>query len=150
MNGDPRDKPLLASRRVLWALIALTYVLTTAAGIAVLGYPPRTYVGTASVLTIAWGVILMGASGVAALGVLARRRFGYVLEWAACYLIAVGLAVYAGLSWWASVDSLGSIPRAFIITAGVTAALARGTYLALEDYTARRAAIARQGGEADE
>lgn len=142
--------PVLASRRVLWALIALTYVFTTTAGIAVLGYPPRTYVGTASVLTIAWGVILMGASGVAAFGVLARRRIGYVLEWAACYMIAVGLAIYSGLSWWASVDSLGSIPRALIITAGVTAALARGTYLALEDYTARRAAIARQGGEADE
>ena len=100
-------------------------------------------------LTFAWGVILMGSSGIAALGVLARRRFGYVLEWAACYLIAVGFAIYSGLSWWVAADSLGSLPRALIITAGVTAALARGTYLALEDYTARRAAIARQDGEAD-
>lgn len=149
MNSNPREVPVLASRRVLWALIAVTYVLVTAAGVAVLAYPPRSYAGTASLIAVAWGVLLMGASGVAAIGVLCRRRFGYVIEWAACYVIAVGFGLYAGLSWWTVDDGLGNLPRALIITAGVTAAFARGTYLALEDYTARRAAIVRQDGEAD-
>lgn len=149
VNINPRGVPVLASRRLLWTLIAVTYMLVTAAGVAVLAYPPRTYVGTASVITVAWGVLLMGASGVAALGVLGRRRFGYVIEWAACYMIAVGFALYAGLSWWSALDGLGNLPRALIITAGVTAAFARGTYLALEDFTARRAAIVRKDGAAD-
>lgn len=150
MPSTPHPVPLLASRRVLWTLIAATYLLATAAGVAVLAYPPRTYVGGASIVTIAWGVILMLSAGAAAVGVLGRRRLGYVIEWAACYVIAVGFALYAGLSWVAVPDGLGSLPRALIITGCITAALARGTWLALEDWTARRAAIARRDGEAYE
>lgn len=151
MNGsDPHATPVLASRRVLWALIAVTYLCATAGGVAVLGYPPRSYVGGLAVLTFAWGIILTGSAGAAAVGVIARHRLGYVLEWAACYVLAIGFVIYGVLSWWTVPDSLGNMPRAFIITGCVTAALARGTFLALEDWTARQAALARRKGVANE
>lgn len=149
MNGDPRAVPILASRRALWALIACTYVCATLAGVAVLATPPRSYIGAAGVVTVAWGVVLVMSGGAAAVGALARHRFGYVLEWAACYVLAVGFVLYAGLSWWTVPGAFGNLPRAFIITGCVTAALARGTHLALEDWTARRAVIARREGDGD-
>lgn len=139
--------PLLVSRRLLTALIAWCYVWGTVAGIAVLVYPPRTYIGSDLIITIVWGTLLLAACAVAVLGVVVRR---YVLEWAACYAMAVGIALYAYLSWAAVPGSIGSIPRASILTGLIGVPLARGTFIAIEDYMARTARIARQGGHVGE
>lgn len=135
--------PLLVSRRLLTAFITWCYLWGTVAGIAVLTYPPRTYIGTDLIITVAWGVILLASSTIAVIGVLTRR---YALEWAACYAIAAGIALYAYLSWGSVPGSLGSIPRAAILTGVIGVPLARGTSLAIEDYMARTAKIARRGG----
>lgn len=133
--------PFLASLRLLRALTLAVYLLASGGGVAVLAYPPRTYVGSDYAVTIAWGAVLAVGGLIAAAGVVSRR---YFLEWGACYVLAAGLTLYSWLSWEAAADSLGSVPRAFLITAGVTAALARGTAIAIDDWRARRAAIATQ------
>lgn len=131
--------PVLASARLLRALTAATYIGVTAAGAAVLHYPPVTYVGTAYAATIMWGVVLLVFGAAAALGALVDRL--RVLEWAACYMIAGGLVLYAVMSWVTVADSLGSMPRAWLLVAGIAAALARGTQLAIENWQARQAAL---------
>jgi hypothetical protein len=146
MTG-PVGGPVLASRRLLWGLIAATYLLTTAGGLAVVVSVVGDVVPDGVALVANAGGAVVGlSSGAAVVGVLARRRFGYVLEWAACYSLAAGLGVHASLAWWVLVVYGGGPGSALLLTAGVTAALARGTFLALEDWAARRAVLVLRSG----
>lgn len=131
---------MLASHRLVRVGIAVTYVLTAAAGAAVLNYPPKSYAGLSAMVALLWGALLLGPALASAAGVILRR---HVLEWAPLYLIAAGLFIYAVLSWWQVPASLGSMPRAFLIAAGMTTAITRATYLATVDLEARRPAMIR-------
>lgn len=131
---------MLASPRLTRLLIAVTYLVVIAAGASVLHYPPRSYAPVGDLLTATWGVLCLLPALVSLVGVIMRR---HVLEWAPLYLLAAGLTIYAALSWWQVPESLGSMPRAWLIVGGVTATLARATWLATQDLEARRAAIAR-------
>ena len=59
-----------------------------------------------------------------------------------CVIIG-GLLIYAALSWWQVPESLGSMPRAWLIVGGMLASLARATWLASLDLDARQAAEVR-------
>lgn len=131
---------MLASPRLTRLLIAVTYLVVIAAGASVLYHPPKSYAGLGELLTTTWGVLCLGPALVSLAGVILRL---HVLEWAPLYLLAAGLTIYAALSWWQVPESLGSMPRAWLIVGGVTATLARATWLATQDLEARRAVLAR-------
>lgn len=118
---------------------AVAYLAFAAAGLAVLTWPPVSYSGVSTWLTITWGLLLLGPGLAAAGGVLLRR---YAWEWVASWLLAAGLSIYALLSWGTVVDSLGNAPRALILTAAATMFVARGIQMGLEDRRARLAVLA--------
>ena len=117
------------------------YLLFAVAGLAVLIWPPRSYSGAATWLTVAWGILLLGPGVAAAFGVLARW---YVWEWVSAWWIAAGLAIYACLSWATVAESLGNAPRALILTGVTLAVIARAGQMAAEDKRARLAVLARR------
>lgn len=117
------------------------YLLFAAAGLAVLVWPPRSYSGAATWLTVAWGILLLGPGVTAAIGVLARR---YVWEWVSAWWVASGLAIYACLSWATVAESPGNMPRALILTGLTLKLLARAGQMAAEDRRARLAVLARR------
>lgn len=91
-----------------------------AAGAWVLIDPPKSYEGLGSLLTTAWGILLVAGGLLVALGQGARS---YKIELPGTILSLGGLAIYAFLSWQQTLgDSPGSGPRALLITAGALVA----------------------------
>lgn len=126
---------------IVRATRAGAYLLFAASGLAVLVWPPLSYSGAATWLTVAWGILLLGPGVAAAIGVLARR---YVWEWVSAWWVAAGLAIYACLSWATVAESLGNAPRALILTGITLSVIARAGHMAAEDKRARLAVLARQ------
>ena len=94
-----------------------------AAGVWVLASPPVSYAGIGSMLTTAWGILLAVGGVLIAAGWAARS---YKLELPGIFPAMGGLAIYAVLSWQATLtDSLGSGPRACLIAVGAVVALLR-------------------------
>lgn len=117
------------------------YLAFAAGGLAVLVWPPVSYSGAATWLTVSWGILLLVPGSAAAAGIIARR---YVWEWVAAWFLAAGLAVYACLSWATVADSPGNAPRALILTGLTLKVLARAAQMAMEDRRARLAVLARR------
>ena len=98
-------------------------LLIAAAGAWVLISPPLSYSGLGLVLTNAWGALLTLGGVLVATGWAARS---YKLELPGIVPALGGLAIYAFLSWQQTLgDSLGSGPRALILTAGMLLAAIR-------------------------
>ncbi|MFD1836202.1 hypothetical protein ACFSDA_14120 [Brachybacterium rhamnosum] len=103
--------------------------------------PPRSYEALGLALTTAWGVFLALGGLLLALGWVARS---YKLELPGVVLVAGGLAIYAFLSWQQTFgDSLGSGPRALLMTGGMILAAVRLRALLRVSTDARWAAEAR-------
>lgn len=120
---------------------AVAYVCFALAGLAVLAWPPVSYSGVATWLTITWGVLLLAPGVAASLGVVLRR---YVWEWVSSWLLAAGLSIYALLSWSTVIESLGNAPRALILSAASIMFVARGIQMGIEDRRARLAVLAQK------
>ena len=114
---------------------ALVGLAVAGAGAWVLISPPVSYVGIGALLTIVWGALLAAGGVLMAAGWAMRS---YKLELPGVTFALGGLAIYALLSWQQTLgDSLGSGPRALLITAGAILALLRLVRLARTSRDAR-------------
>lgn len=96
---------------------------TAGAGTWVLVSPPQSYEALGLALTAAWGVLLLLGGVLVAAGWAIRS---YKIELPGIVPALGGLAIYSFLSWQQTFgDSLGSGPRALLITAGALVALYR-------------------------
>lgn len=122
-------------------VVVLIGLGAAAAGAWVLISPPRSYEALGALLTTAWGALLL-VGGVLVAAAWAARS--YKLELPGIVPVLGGLAIYAVLSWQQTLgDSLGSGPRALLITAGALIALYRLKQLIRASHRARWAAEVR-------
>lgn len=109
--------------RIERALGAIVGLGVAAAGAWVLISPPLSYQGLGLMLTTAWG-ILLAAGGISI--TTGWTGSSYKIELPGIVLAMGGLAIYAILSWQATLtDSLGSGPRACLIAVGAVIAVLR-------------------------
>lgn len=124
--------PHTLPERLAGALVGLA---VAAAGAWVLISPPLSYEGIGAILTTMWGALLTAGGGLMVAGWAMRS---YKLELPGATFALGGLAIYALLSWQQTLgDSLGSGPRALLITAGAIIALLRLVRLARVSRDAR-------------
>lgn len=124
--------PQTLPERLAGALVGLA---VAGAGAWVLISPPLSYEGIGALLTNVWGALLATGGVLIATGWSMRS---YKLELPGVTFALGGLAIYALLSWQQTLgESLGSGPRALLITAGAVIALLRLVRLAHTSRDAR-------------
>lgn len=130
--------PQTLPERLAGALVGLA---VAGAGAWVLISPPLSYEGIGALLTTVWGALLAAGGALTAGGWLRRS---YKLELPGASFALGGLAIYALLSWQQTLGgSLGSGPRALLITAVAVIALLRLVRLYRTSRDARWAAEVR-------
>lgn len=118
------------------------YAALLISGIGVLVWTPQSYEGISLAFTYAWGAFQVLGGGVALIALLARR---VLWEWRVVLLAALGVGLYAGLSW---VQVLTEAPvhtgRAGDITALSLFLVARWAMLWVKVEEAEALQLARQ------
>lgn len=124
-------------------IVILIGLGTAGAGTWVLVDPPQSYQGLGSALTAAWGSLLMLGGLLVSAGWAVRS---YKFELPGIVPALGGLAIYSFLSWQHTFgESLGSGPRALLITAGTLIALYRLKQLIRASRSARWVAEVESG-----
>ena len=120
----------------------VAYAALLISGIGVLAWTPQSYEGISLAFTYAWGIFQVLGGGVALIALLARR---VLWEWRVVLLAALGVGLYAGLSW---VQVLTEAPvhtgRAGDITALFLLLVARWAMLWVKVEEAEALQLARQ------
>lgn len=73
-----------------------TYAALLISGLGVLLWTPQSYEGISLLFTYAWGAFQVLGAGVAMVALLAKK---VLWEWRVVLLAALGVGLYAGLSW---------------------------------------------------